>query len=146
MDRRQTTPDAARTAGYSGTPLASKLGIQAGGRVVAIGAPDDYRTWLEPLPGEVVFGDAVSDSADIVHFFCTRRAELEARLTQWRRQIRPDAMVWVSWPKKSARVPTDITEDTIRAIALPIGFVDVKVCAVNDLWSGLKLVIRKSLR
>lgn len=146
MDRRQTTPDAGRTAGYSGTPLASKLGIRAGGRVVAVGAPDGYRAWLEPLPGDVVFGDAVSSSADIVHVFCTRQAELEARLTQWSRQVRPDAMVWVSWPKKSAKVPTDITEDTIRAIALPIGFVDVKVCAVNEVWSGLKLVIRKSLR
>jgi hypothetical protein len=133
-------------AGYSGTPLAKKLGVQAGSRLVVIGAPLDYPALLEPLPDGVQFGDSVTQATDIVHAFCTRKSELQAWLKAWRGLIRPDAMVWVSWPKKSANVPTDITEDTIRAVALPLGFVDVKVCAVTEVWSGLKLVIRKTLR
>ena len=133
-------------AGYSATPLAKKLGIQAGSHVALVGAPPNFRALLEPLPAGVCFGNSVSDTTDIVHAFCMRRDELEQRLTAWRHVIRPDAMVWVSWPKKAAKLPTDITEDTIRAVALPLGFVDVKVCAVDDVWSGLKLVIRKALR
>jgi hypothetical protein len=133
-------------AGYSGTPLAKKLGLRPGSRVVVSDAPPNYAALLEPLPDGVRFDAAASEATDLVHAFCTRRDELEARLAAWRRQIRPDAMVWVSWPKKPAKVPTDITEDTIRAAALPLGFVDVKVCAVDEVWSGLKLVIRKALR
>jgi hypothetical protein len=133
-------------AGYSGTPLARKLGIVAGSRVVTIGAPKEYRAWLEPVPEGVVFGRAVDAKTPVVHLFTTERAVLARELTRLRKVIAPDAMVWVSWPKKSANVPTDITEDVIRDVALPMGYVDVKVCAVSDVWSGLKLVIRKALR
>lgn len=134
------------TAGYSGTPLAKKLGIAAGMRVVTLGAPKEYRTWLAPLPDGVSFGRAVDGRTPLVHLFTTERVLLTRELERLRDLIAPDAIVWVSWPKKSAKVPTDITEDVIRAVALPMGYVDVKVCAVSDVWSGLKLVIRKALR
>ena len=133
-------------AGYSGTPLARKLGIAAGSRVVAVHPPDGYADWLAPLPEGVRFETEVSASVDVVHVFVDRRAELKRQLDSLRHRIAPAAAVWVSWPKKASRVPTDVTEDAIRELALPIGFVDVKVCAVNEVWSGLKLVIRKELR
>jgi hypothetical protein len=133
-------------SGYSGTPLAKKLGIKEGTRVLVRNAPADYLQWLAPLPAEVVFVRALSATTDVVHLFVTRRAALQEGLVALRPTIRKDAAVWVSWPKKSAKVPTDITEGTIRDVALPIGFVDVKVCAVSEVWSGLKLYIRKELR
>jgi hypothetical protein len=133
-------------AGYSGTPLAKKLGIKEGSSVVVLGAPDGYRDLLVPLPDGVIFSFRVTASTDVVHVFVTQSEELAARLTVLRQEIRPDAAVWVSWPKKSSKVPTDVTEETIREVALPLGFVDVKVCAVTEVWSGLKLVIRKELR
>lgn len=132
--------------GYSGTPLARKLGIVAGGHVHAAGAPDDYLHWLAPLPDGVAWLDRADARADLVHVFHTRADALHADLVRLRAALREDAMLWVSWPKKSARVATDITEDTIRALALPLGFVDTKVCAVSEVWSGLKLVVRKELR
>jgi hypothetical protein len=134
------------SAGYSGTPLAKKLGIVAGSRVVPRHAPKDFRGLLAPLPENVTFGTRVTASTDLVHLFSADADELERELRALRAAIRSDGVVWVSWPKKSSKVPTDITEDTIRAIALPLGFVDIKVCAVSDVWSGLKLVIRKTLR
>ncbi len=134
------------SAGYSGTPLSKKLGIVAGTTVCARFAPDDYHALLAPLPADVRFVAAAGKTADIVHLFTTERRLLTAELKKARTAIKPEAMVWVSWPKKASKVPTDITEDTIREVALPLGFVDVKVCAVNDVWSGLKLVIRKELR
>jgi len=133
-------------AGYSGTPLAKKLGIKEGSKVLLVGGPDGYLKLLEPLPGDVEFVSRISESIDIIHFFSTNKAELEKALTTYRARIKPTAVVWVSWPKKSANVSTDITEDTVREVALPLGFVDIKVCAVNDVWSGLKLVVRKELR
>ena len=133
-------------AGYSGTPLARKLGIGAESRVVAVGAPKGYRAMLEPLPPAVRFAAKVDRSTDIVHLFSTRRSELSKALAAYRRSLDPQATVWVSWPKKSAGVPTEITEDVVREVALPLGFVDVKVCAVDETWSGLKLVVRKELR
>ena len=136
----------APTPGYSGTPLARKLGIAAGTRVLAVHAPDGYRDWLAPLPEGVRFEEKVSAAVDLVHVFVDRRAVLKSQRDSLRSRIAPGAAVWVSWPKKASRVPTDITEDTIRELALPIGFVDVKVCAVSDVWSGLKLVVRKELR
>ena len=127
-------------AGYSATPLAKKLGIKEGSTLFLVGAPDDY-------PAKDAFvARALSKRVDIVHVFTSRAAELSAKLWKFRKGIRDDAVVWVSWPKKSSGVATDVTEDTIREIALPLGFVDVKVCAVTDTWSGLKLVIRKSER
>ena len=136
----------AQPSGYSGTPLAKKLGITESSRVVTKQAPADYAQLLEPLPANVVFEKAVSLTTDIVHVFSDRKAELKRDLEALRKSIRQDAAVWVSWPKKASKVPTDITEDTIRELALPLGFVDVKVCAVSEVWSGLKLVIRKKLR
>jgi hypothetical protein len=133
-------------AGYSGTPLAKKLGIGEGSRVLAIGVPSNYRRLLEPLPPQVAFVARLSSSTDVVHLFATRRAELAKRLPTLRASIRADAAIWVSWPKKSAGVPTDVTEDVIRQVALPLDLVDVKVCAVDETWSGLKLVIRKASR
>jgi hypothetical protein len=133
-------------AGYSGTPLAKKLGIAAGCRVMALGAPDEYASWLAPLPEGVAFALTPDGKIDVGHVFTTKRSDLAARLATLRRKLRADAPVWVSWPKKASKVATDITEDVIREVALPLGFVDVKVCAVSDVWSGLKLVVRKELR
>ena len=129
-------------AGYSGTPLAKKLGIQPGSTlfVEGGGVPDHY-----PSEGATIVR-SVSDRVDIVHLFTKSVNELASKLKGYRSKIRPDATVWVSWPKKSSKVPTDITEDVIRDVALPMGFVDIKVCAVDDVWSGLKLVIRRELR
>lgn len=133
-------------AGYSGTPLAKKLGIKEQFKVFVVNAPQDYRAMLEPLPESVQFTSKAGSSTDMVHIFTTRRAELAKALGAFRKQLAADAMVWVSWPKKSAQVASEITEDTVREIALPLGFVDIKVCAVNEIWSGLKLVVRKELR
>ena len=132
--------------GYSGTPLTRKLGIVSGARVLVRQAPARYRDWLAPLPDGVRFSRRLSAATDIVHLFVTTRSTLQRELGTLRGSLRADAAVWVSWPKQSAKLPTDITEHTIRELALPLGFVDIKVCAVNDIWSGLKLVIRRSLR
>jgi hypothetical protein len=132
--------------GYSGTPLAKKLGVTTGCRVLLVEEPAAYRAWLDPLPDGVVFQNRLSGSTDVVHVFSRDRARLSKLLKTYRSQLKADVVVWVSWPKKSANVPTDITEDTIRELALPMGFVDVKVCAVSEVWSGLKLVVRKELR
>ena len=132
--------------GYSGTPLPRKLGISEGTRLCPIGAPDDYLALLGPLPPGVQVQRRVGAGTAIVHLFSTERVDLEARLAKLRNRIDPAAAVWVSWPKKSSGVTTTVTEDVIRAVALPLGFVDVKVCAVSDMWSALKLVIRKELR
>ena len=134
------------SAGYSGTPLAKKLGIAEGSRLVVRHAPDDYARMVAPVPPGTTFGKIVSKNTDVVHVFSDRKAQLRAELAALRKAIRSDAVVWISWPKKTSRVPTDVTEDTIRELALPLGFVDVKVCAVSDVWSGLKLVIRRELR
>lgn len=133
-------------AGYSDTPLAKKLGIKPGSKVLPVGAPEDYLSLLDPLPEGVEFGTRLSGSTDLVHVFTASKAELRELLKKYRAGLKPDGVVWVSWPKKAAKVPTDITEDTIREVALPMGFVDIKVCAVNGIWSGLKLVVRKELR
>lgn len=132
--------------GYSSTPLAKKLGIDEGTKVFVVGAPKNYRALLEPLPASVKFVAKLATSTNIVHVFCTRKSVLARALVRYRKAIDPDATVWVSWPKKAAKVPTDITEDVVRDLALPLGFVDVKVCAVDNVWSGLKLVIRREHR
>lgn len=136
----------AHSAGYSGTPLAKKLGIAVGSRVLARHAPDGYQALLAPLPEGVQFDARLSAKVDVLHVFADRRTVLAEELAAARQGMRPDAALWVSWPKKAAKVPTDITEDTIRELALPLGLVDVKVCAVSEIWSGLKLVLRKELR
>ena len=126
--------------GYSGTPLAKKLGIKPGSTLYLDGAPDDY-----PSEGATV-ARTVTPKVDLVHVFTKSAAELDAKLRRLREKIRADAVDWVSWPKKATKVLTDITEDTIREIALPLGFVDIKVCAFDHVWSGLKLVIRRANR
>lgn len=132
--------------GYSGTPLPKKLGLKPPMTLAAIGAPKEYREWLGPLPDGIRIVAAAGPRPEAVHVFVTGRADMKKQLTALRKALAPAGFVWVSWPKKSSRVETDITEDTIREIALPLGLVDVKVCAVSDVWSGLKLVIRKSER
>lgn len=135
-----------QSAGYSGTPLARKLGIKEGTTVLIVGAPEDYESLLEPLPPGVTFRTRADRTIDLAQVFVTRKDQLAKLLTSLRRKLRPDAALWVSWPKKSAKQATDVTEDTIRELALPLGFVDIKVCAVSSVWSGLKLVVRKELR
>jgi hypothetical protein len=132
--------------GYSGTPLAKKLGYRPGMEVLVSNAPDEYASWLVDLPAGVLFSQAVEPPVQAAHLFVTERALLESQLKALRSRLEPAGFVWISWPKKASRVPTDITEDTIRDVALPLGYVDVKVCAVSEIWSGLKLVIRKSER
>lgn len=132
--------------GYSGTPLAKKLGVKAGAEVSVVDAPEEYRSWLAPLPEGVRFVSKVSKSTDLIHLFVTSKKKLETALRAHRKKIKADAVIWVSWPKKAAKAETDIVEDSIREIALPLGYVDIKVCAVSEVWSGLKLVIRKELR
>jgi hypothetical protein len=133
-------------AGYSGTPLAKKLGIKPGSRLAVSGGPKNYTALLAPLPDGVQFERAAGPQTDIAHVFATKRAELSGALRAALKKLKPDAAIWVSWPKKAAKVQTDITEDTIREIALPMGLVDIKVCAVDETWSGLKLVLRKEKR
>ena len=133
-------------AGYSGRPLAAKLGVREGTRLLALGAPTGYRGWLAPLPEGALLARRVDRSVDLVHLFVVERAELARRLRDLRGRIRPDAAIWVSWPKKASGVATSVTEDVVRELALPLGLVDVKVCAVTEVWSGLKLMIRRELR
>ena len=132
-------------AGYSATPLAKKLGLAPGMRVCAIGC-DGYAGLVGAGDLDLALQAKPGATTDLAHLFATRRRELEAWLPKMRRALRPDATLWVSWPKKASKVETDIVEDTIREVALPLGFVDVKVCAVDAVWSGLKLVLRKELR
>lgn len=133
-------------AGYSSTPLPQKLGIKPGTIVVAIDPPDNYRKLLEEIPSGVNFATRPVGNTKFVHLFVKERRVLGSRLQSLRQKIAEDAAVWVSWPKKSAGVATDITEDVIRAVALPLGFVDIKVCAIDETWSGLKLMIRRENR
>ena len=140
------SPAARSGAGYSGTPLAKKLGIGTGHRVWLTQAPANYKTLVAPLPDGVTFVSKPSSTTDVAHLFTSKRRELEKTLRTLRSALKPEAAIWVSWPKKTSKVPTDITEDVIRDVALPMGFVDIKVCAVDDTWSGLKLVVRKELR
>ena len=133
-------------AGYSGTPLPKKLGIRAGVRVVALNAPGDYREIVSPWPDGATLAARADAKTDLVHLFVVKRAILASETKRLRALLNADAVLWVSWPKKAAKVPTDITEDVIRTVALPMGWVDVKVCAVDAVWSALKLVVRKELR
>ena len=133
-------------AGYSGTPLAQKLGIKAGQEVITINAPASYSKLLAPLPEAISFTQKVTAGTSFVHLFVSERKALEKELKRLRKLIANTGILWVSWPKKFSGVMTDVTEDVIREVALPLGFVDVKVCAVDDTWSGLKLMIRRENR
>ena len=133
-------------AGYSGTPLAKKLGIKPGTRLRAVNAPADYAALLAPLPENVTFTRTDSDELDVVHLFTKTRSELIKLIDRYKTKIKQNGAIWVSWPKKASGIPSEITEDTVREVALPLGLVDIKVCAVDETWSGLKLVIRKENR
>jgi hypothetical protein len=133
-------------SGYSGTPLARKLGIRAHARLFLADPPDNYDKLTAPLPEGVRKVRRIDAHTDLMHLFVTRVAALARALPRARRAMRADAVIWVSWPKKSSGVATDLTENGIRALALPLGLVDVKVCAVDETWSGLKLVLRLSER
>ncbi len=133
------------TTGYSGTPLAKKLGLKEGMAVYVAGMPESVRAEIEAVACPRYLAKPAKGVA-AAHVFHTRAAKLEAELKKLRPLLAPDGQVWVSWPKRAAKMETDITEDVIRSMALPMGYVDVKVCAVDATWSGLKLVIRKALR
>jgi hypothetical protein len=133
-------------AGYSGRPLAAKLGLKRGQRAFASGMPQSVAAQIAAELPDFRFGAEPVEGLDVAHLFTASRAELEAAIGRLRPLLAPAGMIWVSWPKKASKVPTDITEDTIREVAFPHGLVDVKVCAVDETWSGLKLVIRKALR
>ena len=129
-------------AGYSGTPLSQKLGIKAGARVALVRAPDGFEDTLYPLPDRVVLRAQARGAQDVLVFFATRRAELERRFDSFARAIAPAGGLWIAWPKKTAGVATDLTENVVRDVGLAHGLVDNKVCAVDDTWSGLRFVLR----
>jgi len=134
-------------AGYSGTPLWKKLGYKDGIVAHVDGGPAGYVDSLAlPVDVSVKWFEHPSAGIGFIHLFTTAKSELKAKLQRFRKLIAPDGVIWVSWPKKSSGVETDITENVVREVALPIGLVDIKVCAVDEVWSGLKLMIRKELR
>jgi hypothetical protein len=132
--------------GYSGKPLHQKLGIKPSQQICVINSPSDYQTLIDgPVVG-LEISSTPRGRVQFVHIFETEQARLAAKLPALMKAIEPDGMIWVSWPKRASRVATDITEDVVRSVALPLGLVDVKVCSVNEVWSGLKLVIRREHR
>ena len=134
------------TAGYSGTPLVKKLGIKADTVVAVLNDPGGFLSLVGPLPSGVTIRSGARGKADIVMLFTNGRAELARRLETLGRMIHPDGAVWVCWPKQASKVATDMTGEVVRAVALPKGLVDVKVCAIDETWSALKVVWRKELR
>ena len=129
-------------AGYSGRRLVDKLGIKPGTRIAILNAPRGYRATLGSLPPGVVLASAARGSFPFIQFFTRSRSLLQTKLGMLLRALEPDGALWISWPKKASGVATDMTEDAVREIALPLGLVDIKVAAVDDIWSGLKLVRR----
>ena len=129
-------------AGYSGTPLAKKLGIKPGQRIVVLSGPSGYRKTLGALPERVNCAERLSDKLDLIQLFVTSQAELKQRFNQAKRCLAVDGALWISWPKKASGVATDLTENVVRENGLALGLVDVKVCAVDETWSGLKFVYR----
>ncbi len=129
-------------AGYSGTPLPRKLGIKPGHAVAILRPPDGFHNYLGALPEGVSVRDRARGSLDVILFFVTRRAELERRFDRLTASLDPAGGLWIAWPKRSSGVDTDVTEDVVREVALPRGLVDNKVCAIDETWSGLRLVIR----
>jgi hypothetical protein len=129
-------------AGYSGKPLAQKLGLKPGVTVAALNAPPQYARLLRPLPSGAKIQSRLGRVAAFIHVFSARRAELARRFPVCARALTPDGTLWISWPKGTSGVATDLTEDVVRTIGLATGLVDVKVCAVDDVWSGLKFVRR----
>ena len=134
------------TAGYSGTPLWKKLGLAPNQRICVIGAPEPYDTLVPDAPQPLQMQNKADKTTELVHLFVEQRAELAKQAAALRKALAPQAVLWISWPKKASKRPTDITEDGIRELVLPLGWVDIKVCAVDATWSGLKLMVRKELR
>ena len=134
------------TSGYSGTPLAKKLNLRDGQRCWFENMPESVQDEIGEYALELTFVSSPEDSPDAAHIFVKDRSALEEKLAILRHTIAKDGQIWISWPKKASAMSTDITEDTIREVCLPMGLVDTKVCAVDEVWSGLKLVIRKELR
>ncbi len=135
-----------KASGYSGTPLGKKLTLKDGMRIWFDNMPDSVREEIDAYGLQLIEGNTPIQGLNAAHIFVKERAVLEQHLTMLRSRIDLAGQIWVSWPKKASKVPTDITEDTIREVCLPMGYVDIKVCAVDAIWSGLKLVIRKELR
>lgn len=133
-------------SGYSGTPLAKKLGIKTGHRVAVLAEPEEFRELLEDLPESVVFQNDLMSDPDIVIAFHTERGRLERSLGDVADAVFPDRTIWIAWPKKTAKVETDLTGDVVRATVLATKLVDIKVCAISETWSGLKVVWRKEHR
>ena len=129
-----------QTAGYSGTPLAKKLGIKEGFTILLISQPAHYFNLFIDLPAIKLSKDKKAKK-DFIHYFVTEEKQLQKDIKGLKEQLVPNGMLWISWPKKTSKMPTDVTEDVIRNIALKNGLVDIKVCAVDEVWSGLKLVI-----
>jgi hypothetical protein len=129
------------TAGYSQTTLAKKLGIKEGFKMRILHAPDNYFKLFTDFPDNVILSEDQTIKKDLIHYFSMSVAQLQNAIPALKEEIEPNGMIWVSWPKKASKVPTDITEDIVRQVALENGLVDIKVCAVDTVWSGLKLVI-----
>jgi hypothetical protein len=135
------------TVGYSGTPLQKKLGIKPGMSIALLHAPPEVETTLGQLPEGVITSRRLTGHRDLVLIFITRQVDLASQIPALTSAIAPNGMIWVAWPKRASKIDTDMTEDAIRDIVLPrSGLVDVKVCAIDQVWSGLKLVIRKTAR
>ena len=132
-------------AGYSGTPLERKLGIKPGARIAVVGGPPGFAASLE-LPDGATIKPRLGGRVDLILFFTVARVDLARRLPAFSQAVAPAGAVWVAWPKRTAKVSTDLTEDAVREVALPLGLVDTKVCAIDDIWSGLRLVWRLSER
>ena len=132
--------------GYSGKPVSAKLDFKAGAEILLVSAPSDYFDLVAPIPEGVRFVEDATGGTSAAHVFVQSADALRSILSKLRDSLSPAAFVWVSWPKKASKVETDVTENTIRDIALPLGYVDVKVCAISGVWSGLKLFVRKELR
>lgn len=129
-------------AGYSGTPLVKKLGLTDGLVATALNSPPEYRVWISPLPSNLVLKEKLTGETDFIHLFVQDRKTLDAHFSKCLKHLKKTGMIWISWPKKSSKVPTDLDENLIRATGLELGLVDVKVCAVTEIWSGLKFVYR----
>jgi hypothetical protein len=129
------------TSGYSGTPLGKKLGIKPGAVVRLINQPEYYFSLFADFPEDARVSHDLKEKKNVIHYFTRDKEELLNKLPELKKELYPDGMIWISWPKKTAKITTDLTEDVIRSIALGTGLVDVKVCAIDEVWSGLKLVI-----
>lgn len=133
-------------AGYSGTPLAKKLGIKEASTLAVLNDPGHFESLLDPIPDGVKIRSSLRGEADVVVMFVFERAEFERRIDVAGRTIFPDGGIWIAWPKRASKVPTDMTEDIVREVALPLGLVDNKVCAIDEVWSGLRIVWRRERR